>query len=52
MPVLVWYFTPEKRVQTEVTEFNYLNGKMAYVLTTHIINELHKYKLSDKIVFF
>jgi hypothetical protein len=52
VPVLVWYFTPEKRVQTEMIEFNNLNGEMADLLTTYIINVLHKYKVSDKIIAF
>jgi hypothetical protein len=42
-------FTPEKRVQTKVTEFHNLKGKTADMLTTYI---LHKYKLSDKIIAF
>jgi hypothetical protein len=52
MPVLVQYFTPEKRVETEVIEFRNLKGKMADVLMTYIMNVLHKYKLSDKVIAF
>jgi hypothetical protein len=52
VPVLVQYFTPVKRVQTEVIEFRNLKGKIADVLTTYIMNVLHKYKLSDRIIAF
>jgi hypothetical protein len=52
VPVLIQYFTPEKRVQTKVTEFNNLKAEMADVLMTYIMNTLHKYKLSDKIFAF
>jgi hypothetical protein len=46
------YFTPEKRVQTKVTEFLNLKGEMADVLMTYIMNVLQKYKLSDKVIAF
>jgi hypothetical protein len=52
VPVLVRYFTPDRRVQTKVIEFCNLKGKTADVLTTYIMNVLHKYKLSDKITAF
>jgi hypothetical protein len=52
VPDLVRYFTPEKKVQTKVTEFNNVKGETADVLTTHLMNVLHKYKLSDKIIAF
>jgi hypothetical protein len=51
VPVIVWYFTP-RRVQTKVTEFHDLKGKMADMLMTYIMNVLHKYKLSDKVIAF
>jgi hypothetical protein len=35
VPVLIRYFTPEKRVQTKVSEFHNLKGETAHVLTTH-----------------
>jgi hypothetical protein len=50
VPVLVRYFTPEKRVQTNMIEFRNLKDETADVLTTYIMNILHKYKLSDKII--
>jgi hypothetical protein len=52
VPVLARYFTPEKRVQTKVIEFQTLKGEMADVLMTYILNILHKCKLSDKIIAF
>jgi hypothetical protein len=52
VPVLVRYITLEKRVQTKVTEFRNLKGKTADVLTTYIMNVLHKYMLSDKVIAF
>jgi hypothetical protein len=52
VPVLVLCFTPEKRVQNKVIESHNLKGETADVLTTYIINALHKYKLSDKIIAF
>jgi hypothetical protein len=33
-----------------VIEFHNLKGEMADVLMTHIMNVLHKYKLSDKVI--
>jgi hypothetical protein len=47
--VLVRYFTPEKRIQTK---FHSLRGETADVLTTHIMNVVHKYKLPDKVITF
>lgn len=52
MPVLVQYFTPEKRVETKVIQFHNLKGEMADVLMTHIMDVLHKFKLSNKIIAF
>jgi hypothetical protein len=52
VPVLVQYFAPEKRVQTKVIEFHNLKGEVADVLTIYIVNVLHKYKLSDRIIAF
>jgi hypothetical protein len=52
VPVLVWYFTPEKRVQTKVIAFHNWNCEMDDVLMTYKINVLHKYKLADKIIAF
>jgi hypothetical protein len=34
VPILVGYFTPEKRVQTKVIEFHNLKRETADVLTT------------------
>jgi hypothetical protein len=51
VPVLVRYFTP-KRIQTKVTEFRDLKCETADVLMTYIMNVLHKYKLSDKVIAF
>jgi hypothetical protein len=50
VPVLVQYFTLEERVQTKVIEFHNLKGETADVLTTYIMNVLHKYKLLDKVI--
>jgi hypothetical protein len=52
VPVLVRYFTPETRDQTEVIEFHNIKGEMADALTTYIMNVEHKYKRSDKIIAF
>jgi hypothetical protein len=52
VPVLVQYFTPEMRVQIKVIEFHNLKGEMADVLMAHIMNVLHKYKLSNRIIAF
>jgi hypothetical protein len=52
VPVLVQYFTPEKRVQTKVTEFRNLKSETTDALMTYIMNVLHKYKLSDKVIAF
>jgi hypothetical protein len=52
VPVIVRYFTPEKRVQTKVIEFHNLKGETTHVLMTYIMNVLHKYKLRDKIIVF
>jgi hypothetical protein len=43
VPVLVRYFTPEKKVQTKMMEFHNLKGEMVDVLTTYKMNEPHKY---------
>jgi hypothetical protein len=52
MPVLDRNFTPEKRLQTKVTEFHNLKGETADVLRTYTMDVLHEYKLSDKIIAF
>jgi hypothetical protein len=52
VPLLVQYFTQEKRVQTKVIKFHNLKGKTADVLMIYVMNVLHKYKLSVKIIAF
>jgi hypothetical protein len=52
VPVLLQYFTPEKRVQIKEIEFHNLKDETADVLTTYTLNILYKYKLSHRVISF